>query len=159
MNLKIKKFYGINWALEDFVLEKDTALPNGTVLPAGERYFTWKDAMILQRIGAFPEGYRLPTARELRNLVKNVGPLTIRERLNFITYYGCRDRISNGGEKMYLVGENGFYWSSSSGTKYNAVALEVRSFGMGGHYAVGAWMKTPYRDYGNSIRLVYDPNN
>ena len=41
-------------------------------------------------IGAFPEGYRPPTARVLRNLVKNVGPLAIRKRLNFTTYYGCR---------------------------------------------------------------------
>lgn len=156
MDLKCKKFYGVNWALEDFVLEKDTALPDGTVLPAGERYFTWKDAMTLQRIGAFPEGYRLPTARELRNLVKNVGPLTIRKRLNFTTYYGCRDRISYGEEKMNLVGESGFYWSSSSGKKHNAVVLQVSRFRMGGHYAVGAWIKTSYRDYGNSIRLVYD---
>ena len=156
MNLKTKKFYDINWALEDFVLEKDTALPNGTVLPAGERYFTWKDAMILQRIGAFPEGYRLPTARELRNLVKNVGPLTIRKRLNFTTYYGCRDRISYGAEKMNLVGKSGFYWSSSSGKKHNAVTLEVSRFRMAGYYAVGAWVETSYRDYGNSIRLVYD---
>ena len=111
---------------------------------------------MLQRIGAFPEDYRLPTARELRNLVKNVGPLTIRKRLNFTTYYGCRDRTSYGKEKMYLVGESGFYWSSSSGKKHNAVALEVSRFRMGGHYAVGAWIKTSYRDYSNSIRLVYD---
>ncbi|MBR2855736.1 hypothetical protein IKE99_02215 [Candidatus Saccharibacteria bacterium] len=154
MNLKTKKFYGINWALEDFVLEKDTALPNGTVLSARERYFTWTEAMTLQRMSVFPEGYRLPTGGEFRSLVKNVGSLIIRKRLNFATYYGCRGRSSYNENWVEGAGEKGYYWSSSPEKEHNAVALEVCVFNYCGVYA---WTRTSYRDYGYSIRLVYDP--
>ena len=157
--IEVKKFYGVMWTLQDFILQEDITLKNGTVLLAGKRFFTWNEAMELQRIGAFPKGCRLPTAKEFRSLIKNVRALTMRNRLNFDTYYGCLDYVHDGEPKLLVEGRNGFYWSSSSGAKHNAVTIEISRFKIAGRegWALAAWQKTAYRDYGNSIRLVYDP--
>ena len=163
VDLKVKKFYGISWTLEDFILENDVTLPNGVVLPRGERYFTWKEAIALQRMGIFPKGYRLPTAKEFRNLVRNVGPLTIYKRLNFNICYGFKEYEglyrTHDAKALVECGDlYSDYWSSSSGEKHNAVAFEISISGLPKRNLwVGAWMRTSYRRYANSIRLVYDP--
>ena len=64
---------GLCIALEDYRVEEDIVLADGTVIKAGTRFFNLSDLRQLEEAGAFPEGYDIPTAEELRDITNEFG--------------------------------------------------------------------------------------
>ncbi len=160
-DLEVEKNFndGTMWTLRDFVLEDDIILGDGTMLPAGERFFTWSQAMALQKMGAFHEGCRLPKAEEVETLARH---RSVSKRYKFDTLHGFLDRPHHGERRRKGMDTNVSYWTSDVDEK-DAVVLEIYRIWRTGYtydfyvphdYAI---KRSSSQDYGFCIRLVYDP--
>lgn len=81
----------VKLAPEDFVLKADFRLSDGIILKKGKRYFTYDEAMALEKELLEPNGWRLPTTQEFMLLYAAYGldengqddPKALREALKF----------------------------------------------------------------------------
>lgn len=64
---------GVLVASSDYYVARDVILGDGTVIKAGTRFFNLPDLLKLKEAGAFPEGYDIPTAEELRDITNELG--------------------------------------------------------------------------------------
>lgn len=156
----------ITLASEDFVLPVDFELKDGTVMKKDRRYFTYDEAMALEKELFKPNGWRLPETKEFMilhayyglddNGQDNVAALYSTLRLEATGWIDYRDMKKHNlalNEYGTVVRRttNGNWWSRNASTTTDANYLNTHiSSNTGYVYA----QHSAYRGYGFSIRCV-----
>lgn len=117
---QVVRLAGINWAREDLILSEDVTLASGAVMKKGKKYFTWYEAVALEREDKLPKGFRLPAVDELRVLCGKAIFKDIAEVLS-LKCNGwirplCMDRYNEAPEareSFVESGDFGICWSST----------------------------------------------
>lgn len=160
----------IELAPEDFVLEEDFKLKDGTILKKGKRYFTYDEAMALEKELFEPNGWRLPTVEEFMILYVAYGlnengeddPKALHEALKLETqgyittndmdeYNNDPENFENNGGTVNGRTTDGYWWSRNASS--SAYANYLYTFISGSSGNVNA-QGSLYRGYGFSVRCV-----
>lgn len=64
---------GLYIAPENYRVDKDVTIGNGTVIKKGKEFFTLLDLFALRSAGALPEGWDIPTKQELQDIADEFG--------------------------------------------------------------------------------------
>lgn len=156
----------ITLASEDFVLPIDFELKDGTVMKKGKRYFTYDEAMALEKELFKPNGWRLPETKEFMTLhayyglddnsQDNVAALysTLRlEATGWIDYRGMKKYNLTLNEDGTVIDRttDGYWWSRNASTATYANFLSTYFSSNTGY--VNA-QRSRNRGVGFSIRCV-----
>ena len=66
---------GLRIAPENYRVDKDVTIGNGTVIKKGKEFFTLSELFTLRSAGALPEGWDIPTKQELHDIADEFGIL------------------------------------------------------------------------------------